>query len=75
MAKDADRGYATDDQIAAAREILRSGAQASEFLEPVSTSELIDELGDRFLTTPAMWRLLSLIEKLWDDSHIDRDDP
>ena len=63
---DTELTYATQEQVVAAREIIRSHGYA----EVVSISVLLDEMG--IPLSPAMSWLLHLVWQLWSDPHIDQ---
>jgi hypothetical protein len=59
------------DLVVAAREVIRSEGGCV-----VSIWQLLDELsdlfGNRFVVSPDTYKVLDLIETLWDDPHIDQ---
>lgn len=66
---DTELTYATQEQVVAAREIIRSHSQG-KIVEVISISELLDEMG--IPLSPDMSWLLHLIWQLWSDPHIDQ---
>jgi hypothetical protein len=67
-----DEKVASDDLVAAAREIIRGEGDRCI----VSISELLDKLedqyGDQFRVSPDTCQVLQLIRTLWEDPHIDQ---
>jgi hypothetical protein len=65
--------YPGSEVVAAAREVIRREFEGGEGC-PVSIGDLLDELsnkfGDRFRVSPDMYKLVNLIEMLWDDPDI-----